>query len=78
MCDEVVDYCLEALKFIPDWFVTSQMIKELCTALYADDDLLFFDEDSGNVTFFCSEMGIFSVNLKNIYLLMNITLILLF
>ena len=52
MCDEVVDYCLEALKFIPDWFVTSQMIKELCTALYADDDLLFFDEDSDNVTFF--------------------------
>ena len=23
MCDKAVDHCLEALKFIPDWFVTS-------------------------------------------------------
>ena len=27
MCFEAVDDCLAALKFIPDWFVTSKMIK---------------------------------------------------
>ena len=27
MYDEAVDDCLAALKFIPDWFVTSKMIK---------------------------------------------------
>ena len=26
-CDEAVDDCLAALKFVPDWFVTSKMIK---------------------------------------------------
>ena len=30
ICDEVVDNCLASLKFVPDWFVTSKMIKELC------------------------------------------------
>ena len=33
--------------------------------MYADADLLFFDEDS-DVTFCCNEMGILSVNLNNI------------
>ena len=40
----------------------------LCTALYADDGLFSFDEDSADVTFFCNEMGILSVNLNNIIL----------
>ena len=40
MCDEAVDDCQSALKFISDWFVTSKMIKKLLTALYADDNLL--------------------------------------
>ena len=68
MCDEAVDDCLAALKFIPDWFVTSKMIKKLFVALCANDGLLFFDEDSGNVTFCCDEIGIFSINLNHIYL----------
>ena len=34
--------------------------------MYADDGLLFFDEDSGDVTFCCNEMGILSVNLINL------------
>ena len=36
--------------------------------MYADDGLLFFDEDSGDVTFFCNEMDILIVNLNNINL----------
>ena len=42
MCDEAVDDCLAALKFIPDWFVTSKMIRNRFTALYPDKSLLFF------------------------------------
>ena len=68
MCDEAVDDSLAALKLIPDWFVTSKMIKKLYTALYTNDGLLFFDEDSGNVTFCCDEMGILTVNLNYINL----------
>ena len=44
------------------------MIKKLYNALYTDDGPLFLDEDSGDVTFCCNEMGILSVNLNNINL----------
>ena len=47
MCDKIVDDLLPALKFVPDWFVTSKMIKKLLTALYADDIILYFNKDSG-------------------------------
>ena len=64
MCDEALDDSLTALKLIFDWFVTSKMIKKLYTALYADDGLLFFDEDSANVTFCCIEMGVLKADLR--------------
>ena len=52
LCDEAVDDSLVALKLVPlvalklvpDWFVTSKMIKKLYTAMYTDEGLLFFDE----------------------------------
>ena len=56
------------MKLIPDWFVTSEMIKELFTALYADENILYFNEDSGNVVFSCNVMGIVNIDLKNINL----------
>ena len=40
MCDKAADDSLAALKLIPDWFVTSKMIKKLNTALYADENIL--------------------------------------
>ena len=40
MCDEAVDDCLAAMKFIPDWFCTSKMIKKLFAALYADGNII--------------------------------------
>ena len=55
MCDKAVDDCLAALKFVPDWFVTSKMIKKLFTALYADENIIYFDEDFGNVISNCNE-----------------------
>ena len=63
MCDKAVDNFLSALKFVPDWFVTSKMIKNLDDAIFSDD-ILFFDEDSGNVTISSDEMGITSVDLN--------------
>ena len=51
MYDEVVDDTLAELKLVPDCFFKSEIIKEVYPTLYADDGLLFFDEDSGDVTF---------------------------
>ena len=66
MCDEAVDDYLAALKIIPDWLVTSIMIKKLFNALYIDDNILYFSEDSCNVVFSCNEMDIFNIDLNNI------------
>ena len=66
MCDKVVDDSLAPLKLIPDSFVTSKKIKELFSALYADENILYFNEDSGDVVFHCNEMGILNIDLNNI------------
>ena len=65
MCDEAVGYSLAALKLVPNWFVISKMIKELFTALQADENMLYFNEVSDNVVFSCNEMGILNINLNN-------------
>ena len=54
MCDEAVDDFLATLKLIPDWFVASKIVKKVFTALYADENILYFNEDSGNVVFNCN------------------------
>ena len=56
------------MKPISDWRILSKIIKKLYNALYADDGLLFNDENSVDVIFCCNEMGILSVNLNNINL----------
>ena len=43
LCNKAVDNFLQALKFIPDWFVEIKMIKKLHNALFTDDDIHFFD-----------------------------------
>ena len=66
MCDESVDDSLAALKLIPDWFVISKMIQKLYTALYTGENILYFNEDSGNIIFSCDEMDILNIYLNNI------------
>ena len=44
------------------------MIKKLYTDLYADENILYFNEDSGNVVFSYNEMGILNIDLHNINL----------
>ena len=66
MCDKAVNDFLAALKLIPDQFVTIKMIKELFTALHAEEKILYFNEDSGNVVFSCN--GILNIDVNNINL----------
>ena len=54
------------MKLIPDWFFSSKIIKNLFIALYADENILHFNEDSGNVVSNCNETGIFNIDLNNI------------
>ena len=68
MCDKAVDDFLSVLKFVPDWYITSKMIKKLHSTLFSDDDILFFDEESVNVTFFSDDIGILSVDLNSVNL----------
>ena len=65
---KIVDDSLAALKLIPDWFVTSKMVKKLFTALYADENILYFDEDFGDVVFNWNGRGILNIDLNNINL----------
>ena len=59
MCNNAVDDSLAVLRLVPNWFVTT----ELFIAMYADENILCFNEDSGHVAFFCNEMGILN-NIK--------------
>ena len=68
ICDEALDDSLAALKLIPHWFIRSKRIEKLYTALYAEENIFYFDEDSDNVVFSCNEMGILNTDLKNINL----------
>ena len=44
------------------------MIKNLFTALYAGENILYSNEDSDNAAFSCNEMGILNIDLNNINL----------
>ena len=68
MSDKAVDSFLLTLKFIPDWFFTSRIIKKLYNSLWTDDSTLLFDKDFGNVTFWSGEVGVLIVILNNINL----------
>ena len=51
-----------------DLFVTKRNIKTLDNPVFGNNDIVFFDKDSDNVTFSSDEMGILSVDLNNINL----------
>ena len=81
MCDEAVDDSLAPLKRIFNWFVTTKMIKKLFSALQADENVLYFSEDSGYIVFNCNGTGILNIELNNINIannLMKMILMLLF
>ena len=51
------------------------MIKKLYTALYGDENISYFDKDSGNVVFSCNEMGILNIDLYILRILILITIL---
>ena len=38
------------------------MLEKLYTALYTDENTLYFNEDSGDANFFCNNMGILCID----------------
>ena len=72
MCDAAVDDLLETLKLNPNWLQisenTTKMIKKLFTTLYADENILYFYEMSGDAIFNRVERGILNIDLNNICL----------
>ena len=68
LINKVVDDGLAAFKFVPEWFVTSKMIKTLFTDFHAHENILFFSEDSSNVVFICNGMSVLNIDLNNINL----------
>ena len=68
MCEEAVYNCVAALKLVPDWFLLSEIIKKIFTALYADESILYFNEGSCDTLFNCSGMGILNTDLNKINL----------
>ena len=53
---------------VPDWSVISKTITKRFTALYADENVLYLTEDSGNVVFSHNEIGNLNLDLNNINL----------
>ena len=65
MCNEAVDDCLAALKFIPDWFVTSKTTEKLDNVLHANDDILFHNDNFEKITFIANQRHILAVDLDS-------------
>ena len=68
MCDEAIGDSLTALKPFPSLFVTTKMIKHFFTTVYADENVLYFNKDSGNAVFNCNGMALLNIDLNNINL----------
>ena len=43
-----------------------KLLKNVFNDLYTDANIIYFNDDSGNVIFFCNKMGILSIDLNNI------------
>ena len=43
---------LAALKFVPDWFITNKRFEKLDDVVFSNDDIVFVNTDSDNVTLF--------------------------
>ena len=64
--DKAVDALLLALKFVPGYFVTNEVLEKLDNVVFSNDDIFFVDVDSDVVTFFNDDMGRNTINFNNI------------
>ena len=65
MCDKPLDAFLPTLKFFLNWFVANKMFEKLNVVL-SNDDMLFVNVDSDNVTFYSHNMGLVNVDIINV------------
>ena len=68
MCDEAVDDCLVALRFIFNQFITCKMLGKFDNALHAYDDTLFYNKDFDKIAFIANQRHILAVDLDKINL----------
>ena len=68
MSDETVDDSLAALNILLIDLLKIKQFKKIYTALYRDENILYFNKDSGYVVFSCNEMFILNIDLNNINL----------
>ena len=54
------------LSLVSDSFLTNEIIKKLFTALYGDENILCFNENSDDAVLNCNGMGILNIDLNNI------------
>ena len=50
MCYKAVGAFLTTVNFVPDWFATNKMLEKLDDVVFFEDDKVFVNEESDNVT----------------------------
>ena len=66
--DKAVDACVPALKFVPDWFNTNEMLEKLGNVVLSNGDIDLDDIDCDTVTFFSDGIGLVTIEFNNINL----------
>ena len=66
ICDRAIFEDPFMLAYYPDKYKTQRMCHEAVDVLYADDNILYFNENSSDVILSCNEMGIHSIDLYNL------------
>ena len=66
MCDKAINDSLAAQKLIPDWLVTSKIIKK--KLMLWMEMKIYSNEDSGEVVFNYNEIGVVNIDLNHISL----------
>ena len=65
-CDKAVNSYLLAWKFVLDWFVFNKIIEKHDNGVFSNDDIIIGDTDSDIATFFINDIGLNSINFKNV------------
>ena len=66
--DKAGDACVPALKFVPDWFNTNEMLEKLGNVVLSNGDIDLDDIDCDTVTFFSDGIGLVTIEFNNINL----------
>ena len=65
MCNKAANVCLSALKFFPDWLVTSKILEIFDNVTFYNDDIDIDYINSDIATFFSDEIDINTIDLNN-------------